>query len=52
MGQRPLSELVSPDWAAALEPVAGTVGALGAFLRAELAGGGGGPPAPGAVSVL
>ena len=39
MSQRPLSELVSADWAAALAPVAGTVTALGAFLRAELAAG-------------
>jgi uracil-DNA glycosylase len=37
--QRPLSELVSPDWAAALAPVAETVSALGAFLRAEIAAG-------------
>ena len=39
MTQRPLSELVSPDWAAALAPVADTVSALGAFLRAEIAAG-------------
>jgi uracil-DNA glycosylase len=39
VSQRPLSELVSPDWAAALAPVAGTVSAMGAFLRAELAAG-------------
>jgi uracil-DNA glycosylase len=39
VSQRPLSELVSPDWAAALAPVAGTVTELGAFLRAELAAG-------------
>jgi uracil-DNA glycosylase len=39
MTQRPLSDLVSPDWATALDPVAETVTALGAFLRAELAAG-------------
>ena len=39
MAQRPLSELVSPDWAAALAPVAETVSALGTFLRAEIAAG-------------
>jgi uracil-DNA glycosylase len=36
---RPLSELMSPDWAEALEPVAPTIAALGDFLRAELAAG-------------
>lgn len=36
---RPLRELVAPDWAEALAPVAGDVAALGAFLRAELAAG-------------
>jgi uracil-DNA glycosylase len=36
---QPLSELVSPDWAEALEPVAGTIADLGNFLRAELAAG-------------
>lgn len=39
MTQRPLSELVSPDWAVALAPVAPTVAAMGEFLRAELAAG-------------
>jgi uracil-DNA glycosylase len=32
---RPLSELVDPGWAAALEPVAPQVAAMGDFLRAE-----------------
>lgn len=36
---RPLAELVAPDWAQALEPVAGTVTAMGEFLRAEVAAG-------------
>jgi len=40
-----LSELVAPDWAAALEPVAPTVAALGDFLRAEIAAGRGYLPA-------
>ena len=39
MSPRPLSELVSPDWADALLPVAATIAAMGAFLRAELAAG-------------
>jgi uracil-DNA glycosylase len=39
VSQRSLSELVSPDWAAALAPVAGTITELGQFLRAELAAG-------------
>ena len=42
---RPLSELVAPDWAAALEPVADRVCALGGFLRQELAAGRGYLPA-------
>ena len=37
MSPRPLTELMSPDWAEALQPVAGTITAMGAFLRAELA---------------
>lgn len=49
MTARPLSELVSPDWAAALEPVAPTVAEVGAFLRAELAAGRGYLPAGDAV---
>lgn len=39
MNPQPLSELVSPDWAEALEPVAGTVASVGRFLRAELKAG-------------
>src|SRR4029450_7370359 len=35
----PLSELVSPDWAEALQPVAATITSMGGFLRAELAAG-------------
>lgn len=35
----PLSELVAPDWAAALEPVADRITAVGQFLRGELAAG-------------
>jgi uracil-DNA glycosylase len=46
---KPLSELVSPDWATALEPVAPTVAEVGAFLRAELAAGRGYLPAGDAV---
>jgi uracil-DNA glycosylase len=36
---RPLSELVEPGWAAALEPVADQVTQMGQFLRAEVAAG-------------
>jgi uracil-DNA glycosylase len=36
---RPLAELVDPGWAAALEPVAPQVAAMGGFLRAEVAAG-------------
>lgn len=36
---RPLSELVDPGWAAALEPVGDQVAAMGEFLRAETAAG-------------
>ena len=39
MSQRSLNELVSPDWAAALAPVAHIITGLGQFLRAELAAG-------------
>jgi uracil-DNA glycosylase len=42
---RPLSELVAPDWAQALEPVAGQIAAMGDFLRAEVAAGRGYLPA-------
>lgn len=36
---RPLSELVAPDWAEALEPVADRIAAMGQFLRQEVAAG-------------
>lgn len=36
---RPLHELMAPDWAEALEPVADDIAAMGDFLRAELAAG-------------
>lgn len=36
---RPLSELVAPDWAEALEPVADRIAAMGQFLRREVAAG-------------
>src|SRR5579875_2262474 len=39
MPGRPLHEVVEPGWAAALEPVAGQIAAMGDFLRAELAAG-------------
>lgn len=39
MNPRPLSEIVDPDWAEALEPVAPTIAALGDFLREETASG-------------
>ncbi len=39
MPPRPLNELVDPGWAAALEPVAGPIAAMGEFLRAEIAAG-------------
>ncbi|MDH6180518.1 uracil-DNA glycosylase [Microbacteriaceae bacterium SG_E_30_P1] len=35
MTPKPLSELVTPDWAAALEPVADDIARMGDFLRAE-----------------
>ncbi len=41
----PLTDLMSPDWAAALAPVADTVAELGDFLRAELSEGRGYLPA-------
>jgi uracil-DNA glycosylase len=40
-----LADLVDPGWASALEPVAGRIGELGDFLRAELAAGHGYLPA-------
>ncbi len=45
MSARPLSELIDPGWAAALEPVAPQVAAMGEFLRAEIAAGRGYLPA-------
>src|SRR5262249_11949477 len=36
---RELSEIIDPDWAEALEPVAGRIAAMGDFLRTELAAG-------------
>ncbi len=39
MAGRELSEIIDPDWAAALAPVAGRISAMGDFLRAELAAG-------------
>jgi uracil-DNA glycosylase len=39
MAGRELREIIDPDWAQALEPVAGRITAMGEFLRAELAAG-------------
>lgn len=39
MTRRPLSELVEPGWAEALDPVADRIAAMGDFLRAEVAAG-------------
>ncbi|GED98416.1 uracil-DNA glycosylase [Gordonia crocea] len=39
MPAQPLSELLAPDWADALQPVAGVIAELGDFLRAEVAAG-------------
>jgi uracil-DNA glycosylase len=39
MTQRPLREIVEAGWAGALEPVAERIGAMGDFLRAEVAAG-------------
>lgn len=36
MSTRDLSELIHPSWASALEPVAGTITAMGDFLRREV----------------
>lgn len=36
---KPLSELMAPDWAEALEPVAANIEAMGQFLREEIAAG-------------
>jgi uracil-DNA glycosylase len=46
---RPLTELVEPGWARALEPVSGRIATLGDFLRGELAAGRGYLPAGGHV---
>lgn len=45
MTPRPLSELVAPDWAEALQPVAEDITRMGEFLRAENAAGHGYLPA-------
>ncbi len=45
MPARPLSDLVDPGWARALEPVADVVARMGEFLRAEVAAGRGYLPA-------
>jgi uracil-DNA glycosylase len=45
MSPKPLPELVDPGWAEALAPVAGQVGELGDFLRAEIGAGRGYLPA-------
>ena len=45
MPPRPLPELVAPDWAESLAPVADDVARMGAFLRAEAAAGRGYLPA-------
>lgn len=37
--RKPLPELIAPDWAEALAPVAARISAMGNFLRAELAAG-------------
>lgn len=39
MAARPLSEIMDPDWAQALAPVADQIAAMGDFLRAEIAAG-------------
>jgi uracil-DNA glycosylase len=39
MAGRDLREIIDPDWAAALEPVAGRIAAMGDFLRGEIAAG-------------
>ena len=39
MSPQPLPELVAPDWAKALAPVAGQLAAMGDYLRAEIAAG-------------
>lgn len=49
MAPRPLSDLIAPDWAEALAPVAGRITGLGEFLRAENSAGRGYLPAGAAV---
>ena len=49
MPARPLAELVHPSWVPVLDPVAETIGAMGQFLRAEVAAGRGYLPAGGAI---
>jgi uracil-DNA glycosylase len=39
MAERDLRQIIDPDWAAALEPVAGRIAAMGDFLRGEIAAG-------------
>ena len=39
MAGRPLTEIMAPDWAAAMQPVAERITAMGEFLRAEIAAG-------------
>jgi len=45
MAARPLTELIAPDWAQALQPVEPVITGLGEFLRAEIAEGRGYLPA-------
>ena len=45
MSAQPLSQLIAPDWADALAPVADRIAAMGDFLRAELTAGRGYFPA-------
>jgi uracil-DNA glycosylase len=45
MAARPLQEIMAPDWAEALQPVAERIAGLGEFLRAEIAAGRGYLPA-------
>jgi uracil-DNA glycosylase len=45
MTDRPLSEIMAPDWAEALQPVAPRIRQMGDFLRAEIAAGRGYLPA-------
>jgi uracil-DNA glycosylase len=39
MAERDWRQIIDPDWAAALEPVAGRIAAMGDFLREEIAAG-------------